>query len=295
MNMCKLVSVLLFPLFLIGCGPKSTPAATDPQVSGKAETAAPASPAATDAANAGDTVTTSPTVAGCTLKLGYEAWEPYQYTNLENKAAGLDIELIQAIAETMQCSLQPRQGSWTELVSALKAGELDLLPGASQTEARREFAFFSEPYRAEQFQLFVRSADSAKYPQTSLSDFIAAGHKVGIISDYFYGNEFAELSGQEAVKANFIEASLGELNLARLLDEDIDAMLEDAFVARSLLRRKGLEQQIGAHNITLGSSDVYVMFSKISVKPEQVQAFNQALAQLKQDGRYAAIVARYQQ
>lgn len=303
MNICKLVGVLLFPLLLLGCEPKPAPDSAKPPAAVNANDEAVAKPAATDSANVNPTVASSTTdansaaggAAPCVLKLGYEAWEPYQYTNLENKAAGLDIELIQAIADVMQCTVQPRQGSWTELVSALKAGELDLLPGASQTEARREFAYFSEPYRAEQFQLFVRSADSAKYPQTSLTDFIAAGHKVGIISDYFYGNEFAELSAQDAVKANFVEASLGELNLARLLDEDIDAMLEDAFVAHSLLRRKGLEQQIGAHPITLGNSDVYVMFSKVSVKPEQVQAFNQALAQLKQDGRYAAIVARYQQ
>jgi len=293
MNMYKFAGVLLFSILLLGCEPKPAPVSADtpavaksPEQSGtKPASAAVISPESTsaDASNA------------CVLRLGYEAWEPYQYTNLENKAAGLDIELLQAVADAMKCSLQPRQGSWTELVAALKAGELDMVPGASQTETRREFAFFSEPYRTEQFQLFVRSGDSAGYPQSSLTEFVAAGHKVGIISDYFYGNEFAELSAQEAVKVNFVEASLVELNLARLLDEDIDAMLEDVFVARSLLRRKGLEQQIGAHSIALGSSDVYVMFSKVSVKAEQVQAFNQALAQLKQDGRYAAIVARYQQ
>lgn len=291
MNLCKALTVVILPLFLLGCEPSQTSSAQTPAGTTPATEQTEVPPAASAKASAVVPANSS----NCILRLGYEAWEPYQFTNLDNKADGLDVEVLQAVAERMQCQLQPQQGSWTELVAALKAGELDMLPGASQTEARREFAHFSQPYRTEQFQLFIRSADSASYPQTSLSDFMAAGHKVGIISDYFYGNEFAELSAREEMKANFIEASLGELNVARLLDEDIDAMLEDAFVGRSMLRRKGLAEQIGTHSITLGSSDVYVMFSKASVSPEQVEAFNQALAALKQDGSYAAIIARYQQ
>lgn len=283
MKMPKSVCAVVSCLFLFACGPQPTAVEKAP-VAKSAEVSA-VSPASQ---------TTEPATA-CLLKLGYEAWEPYQYTNLDNTAAGLDIELLQAVMDKMGCTLQTRQGSWTELVAAVKSGELDLLPGASQTEARRAFAHFSMPYRTEQFTLFVRSAESAAYPQTTLTDFVLAGHKVGIISDYFYGEEFAELSAQDAVKANIVEASLAELNLARLLDDDIDGMLEDGFVARSMLRRKGLDQQIGAHSINLASSDVFVMFSKATVSAERVEAFNQALKQIQADGSYQRIVARYQQ
>ncbi len=34
------------------------------------------------------------------------------------------------------------EGNWTDLISALKKGELDLLPGASKTAARESFAVF---------------------------------------------------------------------------------------------------------------------------------------------------------
>ncbi len=267
-------------LFISACGP-NTPAP-----------ASSAQSAATPAAAAAVAAPAKPTIT-CQLKLGFEAWEPYQYTSLDNKPAGLDIELVQAIAGEMGCDIAAQQGTWMDLVGALKSGTVDLLLGASVTPARQEYAYFSDPYRQEQFVLFVRSDDVAGYPQNTLADFVGSGKKVGIISEYYYGAEFAELFKQETLKPQFVEASLGELNLARLLDEDIDGMLEDSFVGHAMLRRKGLDKQIGAHSISMGNTDVFVMFSKATVKPEQVNAFNQALATIKADGRYNAILQRY--
>ena len=77
---------------------------------------------------------------------------------------------------------------------------------------------------------------------------------------------------------------ISELNMARLLDEEIDGLLEDSFVGASILRRKGLDKYIQPHNISLGSSDVYVMFSQISVSADQVAKFNAGLAQLRDNG-----------
>lgn len=263
-------------LLLSACGPQA------PKNVSSAAAAAPATAVATAAP-----------APQCTLKLGFEAWEPYQFMSMDDQPAGLDIELVQAVATEMGCVISGQQGSWTDLIAALKAGEVDLLLGASVTPARQEFAYFSDPYRNEQFVLFVRSADVAGYPQTTLADFVAAGKKVGIISEYYYGEEFAGLYAQDQLKPQFVEASLGELNLARLIDEDIDGMLEDSYVGHAMLKRKGLAQQIGAHAISLGNNDVYVMFAKASVSQQQVEAFNQALATLKGDGRYNAILARY--
>ncbi len=274
-----LMSVLLF---VAGCGPQAQkPLQSEPQ-----------SVAASDAPSPANAVK-APVQAPCLLHLGFEAWEPYQFTSVDNKPAGLDIELVEAAAQQMGCQISAQQGTWTDLIAALKEGKVDLLLGASITPARQEYAHFSAPYRQEQFVLFVRSADVAGYPQNTLADFVGAGKKVGIISEYYYGNEFADLYNQEALKKQFVEASLGELNLARLLDEDIDGMLEDSYVGHAMLKRKGLGQQIGTHSISMGNTDVYVMFSKATVQPEVVENFNQALAALRADGRYEAIVQRY--
>ncbi len=273
------VSVLLF---ITGCGPQApAPVQSEPKptIPSTSDVAAPPPVAAATAA--------------CQLALGFEAWEPYQFTSIDNKPSGLDIELVEAVAAQMGCSIDARQGTWTDLISALKEGKVDLLLGASVTPARQEYAHFSDPYRQEQFVLFVRSADVAGYPQNTLAEFVGAGKKVGIISEYYYGAEVAELFNADSSKNQFVEASLSELNLARLLDEDIDGMLEDSFVGHAMLKRKGLDTQIGAHSISMGNTDVFVMFSKATVPAERVNAFNQALAAIKADGRYERIIQRY--
>jgi len=278
---------------LTACNPNSEQSNSTPSATPSASTVPVTEPATTPPENEPQSSTAPDT--NCALRLGFEAWEPYQFMGLDNKASGLDIELMQAVASEMGCQLQMKQGTWVELMTQLKAGEVDLLLGASVTPAREEFAYFSKPYRKEQFVLFVRSAASASLPQTTLEEFLAAGKKVGIVSEYYYGADFASLVADDKFKTQFIEASLSELNIARLLDEEIDGMIEDSFVARSMLRRKGLEQQIGRHSIELNSGDVFVMFSKKSISAEQVAAFNEALTTIVKTGSYQQILDKYQQ
>lgn len=228
----------------------------------------------------------------CELTLGMDAWEPYQYMTVGNTVAGLDVEIVQAVMDNMDCSLNVIQGSWLELLTLLKQGEVDFVLGASKTEDREAFAYFSEPYRQERFQLYVRK-DQANLPYTDLAAFLADGHKVGVVNEYYYGDEVAALYADEAQRSKFVGAIISELNMARLLDEEIDGLLEDSFVGASILRRKGLDKYIQPHSISLGNSDVYVMFSKESVSPKQVEQFNSGLAQLRDNGSYSRIVEKY--
>ena len=231
-------------------------------------------------------------VADCNLTMGMDAWEPYQYMSVGNTVSGLDVELVQAVTAGMGCSLDVVQGSWVELLTLLKDGDVDFVLGASKTEEREQFAYFSEPYRQERFQLYVRK-EQAALPSDSLKAFVEAGHKVGIVNEYYYGDEMAALYADDTLREQFVGAIISELNMARLLDEEIDGLLEDSFVGASILRRKGLDKYIQPHSISLGASDVYVMFSQDSVSEAQVEQFNAGLVKLRDSGRYNQIVDKY--
>lgn len=230
----------------------------------------------------------------CQLKLGFESWEPYQYVGLEQQASGLDIEIVQAVAGRMNCTLVLQHGTWQDLLGQFRQGQLDVLLGASKTPAREEFALFSEPYRAEQFQLFVRKDDADKYNFDSVAQMVAAKHKVGLISDYYYGEQITALYSDDQMRPQFVESTMSEQNIAVLLDDQVDAVLEDSFVGAAIIRRKGLEQQVQPHSIKLEETPIYVMFSKSTVQPEQVSSFNQALQQLKDSGDYQQLLSKYQ-
>ncbi|MEP1447327.1 MAG: transporter substrate-binding domain-containing protein [Paraglaciecola sp.] len=229
----------------------------------------------------------------CQFVLGFDAWEPYQYIDVGDRVAGLDIELVAAVAEQMGCHLTYQQGTWVDLLMALKEGEVDILLGASKTESREQFAFFSDPYRIEEFSLYIRKDDTQTAEYKTLKDFINNGSQIGIVGDYVYGPEVSILLDGADTSKYFVNAIMGELNVARLLDGDIDGFLEDSFVGATLLRRKALHEYIVAHGLTIHTGDAYVMFSQKSVSLEQLSTFNEELQKVKKTEHYQNILDKY--
>jgi polar amino acid transport system substrate-binding protein len=229
----------------------------------------------------------------CQFVLGFDAWEPYQYADVGERVAGLDIELVAAVVEGMGCQLTYQQGTWVDLLMALKQGEVDILLGASKTEAREQFALFSDAYRMEEFSLYIRKDDEVRSAYKTLSEFMQNGSRIGIVEDYVYGPEVSLMLDDDKTSKYFVNAIMGELNVARLLDNDIDGYLEDSFVGASLLRRKALSNYIVAHGITIQTGNAYVMFSQKSVTPEQLSDFNTQLGKVKSGKSYQDILDKY--
>lgn len=232
-------------------------------------------------------------VRPCQLTLGFESWEPYQYMSAGGEVGGVDIEIAKRALSHMNCTLRAQQGSWMELMEWIQNGDIDFVMGASQTPARDEFAWFSVPYRLEQFSLFVRGDRMSRYDQSSVEEFLAAGHRIGTVNEYYYGEEMQALMYESEYSTQFVGAMLNELNVARVLDGEIDGFLEDNLVAASIIRRRGLGAFIDKHEISLPATEVYVMFSKESVDEERVEVFNDALQELIDEGFIEHVTNRY--
>lgn len=267
------ITLIFTSLLITGCKPNTPAAPTMNPIAEVAVTTKPVNP---------DT---------CLLKVGFDAWEPYHYLGQAAQPQGLDIDILQALTRELNCELQLVPGDWANLLSQLQAGELDVLPGASKNAERESYAWFSDAYRQEQFVLLTRTEmemDYADFPA-----FIEAGHTIGVVSGYYYGDLINQLYGEKPQA--FVNAQISELNLARLQDEEISGALEDSFVAAAIIRRKGLSQQIQRHSLSLAPSEVYFMLSKKSISESQLAEFNQAISALQQNGSLAELISRYQQ
>jgi polar amino acid transport system substrate-binding protein len=229
----------------------------------------------------------------CSFKVGFDVWEPYQYLDVNSEVRGLDIELVAAVTEGMGCSIEFIPGTLVNLLEELRNGQVDILLGASKTEAREEFAFFSVPYRMEEFELYIRKDDTKRAAYTNIEEFIEKGSKIGVVGDYFYGQSISALLDDEKTAGNFVFGIMGELNIARLIDMDIDGFLEDSFVGASMIRRKALGEYIVAHGFKVNTGDIYVMFSRASVDEQQITKFNNAMEGFKTSPAYNEIVKKY--
>jgi polar amino acid transport system substrate-binding protein len=279
MKICHLISTILVLCVLAACKPSQ-------QVDRTPEPTAPAElPSAT--------VLADESVNNCSLSLGFDVWEPYQYVEVSGNVVGLDIEVISAVVEEMGCEVNYIQDTWMNSLEQLRKGQVDMLLGASKTEAREQFALFSDAYRMEEFSLYVRNGDTKHSAYQSIEDFIDNQSRIGIVEGYYYGPSVSIMLDGSATSAFFMSGIIGELNVARLLDQDIDGYLEDSFIGASILRRKGLSEYIVAHGLTIQTGDIYVMFSRESVSQEQVADFNSALAKVQASDKYADIMKRY--
>lgn len=229
----------------------------------------------------------------CALVMGWDPWEPYQFANVNGQVTGLDVELVQAIVNHAGCRVTFHQDNWSSLLDDLQAGNIDLLAGATRTESREEFAWFTDAYRDESFVLYVRFADREKYPEESLQALLEHEKKIGVTLDYVYGDEVSALQDDPEFAGFFVGAPVSELNYAKLADMEIDGFLEDPFVASAILRRKGLGQQVVAHNIEIHTGEVHLMLSKASVDQSMIDRLNDSLVELKNNGALDAILDKY--
>jgi len=234
-----------------------------------------------------------PKVIDCQLTMGWDPWEPYQYLTPDDEVKGLEIELVSAMAREAGCSVTFVQKDWMNLLNGIRAGNIDMLGGASKTVNRGKFAYFSDDYRHESFILYLRAGEQEKYSNMSLTQLLEQNFRLGVTQDYIYGEKVSKLQDNEAFAANFVSVPTTEVNYYNLLQHQIDGFLEDPFVAAYTIKRKGLQGQIQAHTIEVHSGDVAIMFSKKSVAPETVEGFNQGLKNLKASGEYQAILAKY--
>ena len=206
---------------------------------------------------------------------------------------GVDIELISTAVKNMGCEVSYKQGTWVLLLDELKKGQVDLLLGASKTESREQYAYFSNPYRTEEFSLYIRKDDATRANYKDIDEFISNGSKIGIVDDYYYGPAVSIMLDGTATSKSFVSGIMGEFNVGRLLDEDIDGFLEDSFVGASMLRRKALKTYIVEHSFKIETGDIFAMFSQKTTSEEQVSKFNAELEKMRESGEFQAILDKY--
>ncbi len=277
-----LLSIVLF-FVLAACQQQAEP----PAETAATPQPAPASQESTDQS----TPVTDTAAESCTLTMGFDPWEPYHFEAADRVIRGIDVELVQAMSTQTDCTLDFKEGQWVDLLSMLRDGEIDILAGATPIAERESYAWFSNPYRSEQFELYI--ADGAELPAREFSALLSQGFNLGLTYGYIYGEPLSGAQNNQDYADQFIYASIAEMNFTNLADGRIQGFVEDPFVTAAIIRRHGWHDQVRATGVMISNQPVSLMFSKASINEAQVESFNQALADLKQTGKDQEIFKRY--
>jgi polar amino acid transport system substrate-binding protein len=129
------------------------------------------------------------------LRGGWYPWDPYQYSDYKSGVpvlTGFDVEIERALARIMGLEIVLSQTAWKDHLAALADGTADIAAGATKTEPRARYAYFSKPYRAETDVLILPRGASGRYPFRTIDEmldgFAKQKFRLGVVAGFVYAD-----------------------------------------------------------------------------------------------------------
>jgi len=221
------------------------------------------------------------------LKLVANYWEPFTGESLDHWGAATDLVSSALAREGYGTSIHIEP--WTRALDDVYKGRFDGLVAVWRTEERAAHLLFSAPYFTNHLVLVARR--DRHFKVASLDDL--TGLTVGIGRGYDYSDAFMKAD-------NFIKepATTAEQNLKKLSSGRIDLAVEDACIARYVMKQSGqgfdLERELEILSPPLDDIPLYFGIGNTAPGAQEIiDAFNRGLASMKQDGSYGALLARH--
>lgn len=266
MKMKKLLSLfLVFALaaaVMAGCGTKKDSTGSD-------------SDSAVEEGAAGEDAAADKDV----LIMGTNAeFPPYEYYE-NDQIVGIDAEFAAAIAEKLGMELQIEDMAFDSIIAAVQSGKIDFgAAGMTVTEDRKKNVDFTDSYYTGRQVIIVKEDNSDIAGPDDLEEKLI-GVQQGTTGDIYasddYGDEYVERysKGMEAVQA----LSQGKLDAVIIDDQPAQTFVNEN-EGLKILETEYVEEE-------------YAMcFKKDS---ELVEKVNAAIAELKADGTFDAIIEKY--
>jgi polar amino acid transport system substrate-binding protein len=188
----------------------------------------------------------------------------------------------------------PVELPWARILKEVEQGTLDVATSASWTEERAGWGRFSEPYREAEVAIYVRRGETGRYDLQSLADVPAQEMRLGVIVDYYYGDTVAAAVSMPEVVAWIDGAPDYPTNIRKLVNGRIDGFLaEDVAVMDTELKRMGMSDRVERYPLRIQGEKLHFMLSRETIAPEFVARVDATLAEMRADGRLAAITAKY--
>ena len=235
----------------------------------------------------------SPLASACELKITWEPWPPFEIETADGQVSGLEGDLLTAIVGEMDCTITWVQATWKRSLQDAESGKIDAVLSASYTEERAVWGRFSDVYRQSINHLVMGKDLGGRYG--SLEAFLDAGKKLGIVKEYYYGEQVMALITAGQYRKQIYDTLAAEANMKKVASGRVDGALMDSFVASNLKQEMDVADKIAATSIEVSSEDLHVLFSKASVDQQTVDDFNNVLARLKADGTLKKLFDQYSQ
>lgn len=287
-----LLSGCLMLGMLAGCGSEAASSAP-------AESAAPAAseataaPEATVAPAAASAVEESAAETGTTTSGSDKTWviatdtvfKPFEYTDENGAFVGIDVDIVAAIAEDQGFKYELKSLGWDASIAACQAGQADgMIAGASITDERKESGWmFSDGY-------YTATQCMAVAENSDIKGFEDLKDKQVAVKTGTQGAAYAEsLADEYGFTLNYFEDS--PTMYQAVAGGQAVACFEDTPIMAASIKDGGLGLKIVEGSENDGADYGFAIFN--SDEQELLDMFNAGLANIKANGKYDEIIAKY--
>ena len=275
--MKKVLSVFLaagLALSLAACGGSSSSASSASTADSAASTSEAAS--SSEAASTSDKVWV---IATDTV------FKPFEYTDASGSFVVIDVDLLAAIAEDQGFQYELKSLGWDAAIAACQAGQADgMIAGASITEERKSsgWTFSDGYYTATQSMTVAADSDIAGFEDLSGKDVAV---KIGT-----QGAAYAE-SLKDEYGFNIVSFEDSPTMYQAVLGGQCAACFEDTPIMQASIKDGGLALKVLENTANEGGDYGFAIFN--TDNQELLDLFNAGLADIKTNGTYDEILAKY--
>jgi len=213
------------------------------------------------------------------------AFRPFEYTDENGNLVGIDVELLAAIAEDQGFAYSIEPLGWDASIAACQAGQKDaLIAGASITDERKEKGWiFSDGY-------FTATQSMAVAAGSDITGFDGLNGKSVAVKTGTKSKDYADsLAGTYGFTVVTFESS-PDIYQA-VISGQCAACFDDTPILADYIKSNGVPLQMVAGTESEGADYGMAIFN-----PEMqglVDMFNAGLANIKANGKYDEILAKY--
>ncbi|MDG1436476.1 MAG: transporter substrate-binding domain-containing protein [Rickettsiaceae bacterium] len=240
------------------------------------------------------------TVAKDRLLSGWYSWNPYQFNKVvagTDYLTGLDITVVKKLADKLGVTVEYALTGWGKHQKDLNEGERDMAVGATYTQERAEYVYFSTPYRFEENSLFTLVNSSKNLDFSSISDLLSqirsTNYKLGVTKEFIYADSQINLFISDQTNQDIIKEYSDDVEaLGGLLKGEIDGFITDRVVGSSAILNHKATALVKEVQLYI-KSPIHFIFSKKTVPLDLVDKFNQGIKEFIKSTEYNDIIKAY--
>ena len=214
-----------------------------------------------------------------------KGFSPFEFQDADGNIVGIDMDILAAIAEDQNFTYDLQYIGWDAAIAACQAGQADgMIAGASITEERKNNGWtFSEGY-------YDATQGMAVAKDSDISNFADMKGKKVAVKNGTMRNQYAKSSKAE-YGFEVVTFSTSPDMYQAVTGGQVDACLDDTPILKYNIKIGELDMKFVEGTENEPAQYGFAIFDES--KKELIELFNAGLKNIRENGKYDEIIAKY--